>query len=254
MAGLFDLTGKNVLVTGSTRGLGRCIGLGLAGAGARLIVNGTSEARVAECVAALRSEGVDCAGCAFDVTQPEAVRDAVRRIEEEIGPIDILVNNAGITVRAPLVDLTEDDWRRVVDINLSSAFRVGREAARAMITRGRGKVINIASLTTFAARETNGAYSASKGGVAALTRTMAVEWARHNIQANAIAPGYFRTDLTRILAENPEFDLWVKMRTPARRWGEPPELVGAVVFLASDASSFVNGQILYVDGGWTANL
>ena len=251
---LFHLGGCNALVTGSTRGLGREIGLGLARHGARWIVNGTSEERVREMVTTLQREGIHCAGYAFDITQPESVRLSIARIEEEIGPIDVLVNNAGISRRALLVDISEEDWQAVIDLNLSSTWRVGREVARRMITRKRGKIINIASLQSFGGRESTGAYAASKGGLVALTWTMAVEWAEHGIQANAITPGYFITDLTRHLAENPQFDAWVKLRTPAKRWGEPRELVGAAVFLASEASSFVNGQVLYVDGGWTAKL
>lgn len=251
---LFDLSGRNALVTGSSRGLGRAIGAGLAQAGARLIVNGTDAGRVAEAVAELGARGLAAVAAPFDVTDERQVAEAIDRIEREIGPIDILVNNAGIQRRGPLEQIDEADWQAVIDLNLTAVWRVAKFAARGMIGRGRGRIINIASLMSFAGRATTGPYTASKGGVAMLTKAMSVEWARHGINVNALAPGYFLTDMTRKLAQDPEFDGWVRMRTPAERWGEPRELVGPAVFLASEAASFVNGQVLYVDGGWSAKL
>ena len=243
-AGPFDLGGRTALVTGSTRGLGLAMARALAAAGARVAINGrTREA----CEAVLPEGGV---AAAFDVTDERAVEDGVRAL----GRVDILVNNAGITVRAPLDAVGLDDWRRVIDTNLTSAFLVARAVAPQMIERGEGKIVNTCSVTSEAARETIGAYTASKGALKMLTRAMCADWARHGIQANAIGPGYFRTDINTVLQGNAEFCAWLERRVPAGRWGEPEELGGAVVFLASRASDFVNGQILYVDGGLLAVL
>jgi gluconate 5-dehydrogenase len=182
------------------------------------------------------------------------VVDAVARIESEVGPIDILVNNAGIQRRAPLTEMPAETWDEVIRNNLTSVFLVGRTVARGMIARGGGKIINIASLTSEVARKTIGPYTASKGGVKQLTRSMCVEWAPHNIQVNAIGPGYFATELNKDLIADPAFDAWVRGRTPAGRWAQPDELIGTAVFLASRASDFVNGQVIYVDGGTLASL
>lgn len=251
---LFDLTGRIALVTGSSRGLGLVLAHGLGEAGATVVLNGRDEVKLAKAVAAVEADGVAVSGCAFDVTDAASADRGIGEIEDGIGPIDILVNNAGIQRRGPLESLDEAAWREVLETNLTGPFLVSRRVARGMIERGRGKIINICSLMSEIGRETTGNYAASKGGLKMLTRAMAVEWARHNIQANGIGPGYFLTEMTRKLAEDPEFDAWIRGRTPAGRWGDPKELVGAAVFLASAASDFVNGQILYVDGGILAAL
>jgi gluconate 5-dehydrogenase len=234
--------------------LGLAIGTGLAEAGARLILCDIDEGAVEQRRKELEGRGLKVAACNFDVTNEDQVSAAVERIEGEIGPLDILVNNAGINLRMPLEETPQEKWRAVIDLNLNAVWLVSKHAVRGMIQRRRGKIINIASLLTFAARPTIGAYTASKTAVAGLTRAMTVEWAKHNVQINAIAPGYFLTEMTRPLAENPELNNWVMMRTPAGRWGKPEELVGLAIFYASAASDFVTGQVVYVDGGWTANL
>lgn len=251
---LFDLTGKNVLITGSARGLGLALGTGLAEAGARFIVSDVNAAAAEESAENLRKRGLQAVTCNFDVTSDDAVKAAIDKIETEIGPLDILVNNAGINLRGSLEEMELSTWQKVIDINLTAVWRVGKFAAQRMIPRRRGKIINIASLMTFGGRPTTGPYTATKTAIAGLTRAMTVDWAQHNLQINAIGPGYFLTEMTKPLAENPEFDSWVKMRTPAKRWGEPKELVGLAVFFASAASDFVTGQVVYVDGGWTSNL
>ncbi|HEX9904461.1 MAG TPA: glucose 1-dehydrogenase [Propylenella sp.] len=251
---LFALNGRIALVTGSTAGLGRAIARGLAEAGATIVVNGRNAERLDATVAAFRRQGLAAHGCRFDVTSESEVNDAVGRIESEFGPIDILVNNAGIQRRALLLEMSEAVFEEVLKTNLTSVFLVGKAVAARMIPRGRGKVINIASLTSEVARRTIGPYTAAKGGVRQLTKTMCVEWAPFNIQANAIGPGYFRTELNEALINDPEFDRWVCGRTPAGRWGDPDELIGAAIFLASPASDFVNGQVIYVDGGLLAAI
>ena len=251
---LFDLSGKTALVTGSTRGLGRAMAEGLARAGAAIVVNGTNAARVDEAVGELRKAGFTANGIAFDVTDEEAIVAAFDGFDKAGTRIDILVNNAGIQFRKPMVELATADWRRVVETNLTSAFVIGREAAKRMIARKTGKIVNIGSLTSELARATVAPYTVAKGGIKMLTRAMAAEWAVHGIQANAIGPGYMITEMNTALIENPEFDAWVKSRTPAKRWGKPEELIGAAVFLASPASDYVNGQIIYVDGGMLSVL
>jgi len=252
---LFSLAGRTALVTGSSRGLGNAIATGFAEAGAALVLNGSDRDRLATAASALRDKGYKVTEAAFDVTNETAVTSAFTTLDDAGIAIDILVNNAGIQLRKPLVELSVAEWQRVIDTNLTSAFVVGREAARRMIKRGKGgKVINIGSLTSEVARATVAPYTAAKGGIKLLTRAMAAEWAEHDIQANAIGPGYMITEMNKALIENPAFDAWVKGRTPARRWGKPEELVGAAVFLASAASAYVNGQIIYVDGGMLAVL
>jgi gluconate 5-dehydrogenase len=252
---LFSLEGRTALVTGSSRGLGQGIAAGMAAAGARVVLNGTDAARVRESAQALRAQGHTVFEAPFDVCNERAVVGAFEALDSEGVEIDILVNNAGIQFRKPMVELALTDWQRVIDVNLTSAFLVGREAARRMIARQRGgKVINIASLTSEGARATVAPYTAAKGGIKMLTRAMTAEWAIHGIQANAIGPGYMATDMNQALIDNPAFDAWVKDRTPAKRWGQPDELVGAAIFLASRASDFVNGQVVYVDGGFLAVL
>jgi gluconate 5-dehydrogenase len=251
---LFDLSGRTALVTGSSRGLGRAIAEGLANAGARLIVNGVDPARVEAAVAELRAAGYAAEGAAFDVTDEAQIVDAFARFDAEGTEVDILVNNAGIQVRKPLVEFTSAEWRRVIETNLTSAFVIGREAAKRMIPHKRGKIINIGSLASELARPTVGPYTAAKGGIKNLTRSMAVEWAASGIQANAIGPGYMLTDMNEALVNNPDFNGWLMSRIPSKRWGRPDELVGAAVFLASAASDYVNGQIIYVDGGMLAAM
>lgn len=251
---LFDLTGKTALVTGSSRGLGRAFATGLAQAGARVVLNGVNAARLEEAAAEMRAEGHEVLTAAFDVTDEAAVVAAFAAFDEDGIAIDILLNNAGIQFRKPLLELETADWQRVIDTNLTSAFLVGREAARRMVPRGAGKIINIGSLMSQLARATVAPYTVAKGGIKMLTKAMAAEWAEHGIQANAIGPGYMITDMNEALIANPTFDAWVKGRTPARRWGRPEELAGAAIFLASAASDYVNGQIIYADGGMTSVL
>ena len=250
--GLFDLTGQRALVTGSTRGLGRVIARGLADHGAEVVVHGRDRARADEPAATFRDQSRRAHAAAFDVTDESAAACEIDRIENEVGAIDILVNNAGINLRDPLEDFDLTAWRQVLDTNLTGLFAVSQCVARHMLQRGEGKIVNVCSLMCELARPTTGAYAASKGAVKMLTRAMATEWAGRGIQVNGVGPGYFLTDMTRPLADNPEFDAWIRGRTPAGRWGRPEELVGPVVFLASRAGSFVNGQVLYVDGGLLA--
>jgi gluconate 5-dehydrogenase len=248
-AGLFDLTGRTALVTGSSRGIGRALARGLAHSGARVVLNARRADVLDEAVAALRDEGLAVDGSEFDVTDAAAVEAAVGRIEQEIGPIEILVNNAGIQQRAPLHEFPLDGWQRIMDTNLTSVFLVGAAVARRMIPRGHGKIVNICSLTSELGRQTIAPYAASKGGVKMLTRGMCADWGRFGIQVNGLAPGYIVTEMNRALIDDATFDSWVRTRTPAGRWGETDELVGAAVFLSSPASDFVNGQVLIVDGG-----
>lgn len=251
---LFDLTGRIALITGSSQGLGFAIARGLAQSGAAVVLNGRDQAKLAAAERTLRDEGFKVTTAAFDVTDGAACAAAVERTEKEFGPLAVLVNNAGIQRRAPLAEMTEEQWRAVLDTNLTSAFLVARAVAPGMIARGAGKIINICSVMSEVSRPTIANYAAAKGGLKMLTRAMAVEWAKHGVQTNAIAPGYFVTELNKPLVENPEFNRWICGRTPAGRWGQPHELAGAAVFLASRASDFVNGQILTVDGGMLAAL
>lgn len=251
---LFDLSGRTALVTGSTRGLGNAIARGLGDAGARIVLNGRSAQAVAEVANAMRAERYTVFEAAFDVTSEADVVRTFERFDAEGLAIDILVNNAGIQHRQPMVELALADWQRVIDTNLTSAFLIGREAARRMIPRGYGKIVNIGSLTSELARATVIPYTVAKGGVKMLTKGMAAEWAKDGIQANAIGPGYMLTDMNEVLINNPQFDAWVKGRTPAARWGRPEELVGAAVFLSSPASDYVNGQMIFVDGGMLSVL
>ena len=251
---LFDLHGKTALVTGSSRGLGRAIAEGLAQAGARIVLNGTQVERLQHAQQELRAAGFSVEILPFDVTTEASVVKAFEELDQRKIAIDILVNNAGIQLRKPMVELSTLEWNKVIETNLTSCFVIGREAAKRMIPRGQGKVINIASLTSELARATVAPYTVAKGGVKMLTKAMAAEWAVHGLQANAIGPGYMITDMNQALIDNPDFDAWVKARTPAKRWGKPEELVGAAIFLASDASNYVNGQVVYVDGGMISVL
>lgn len=249
---LFDLTGRRVLVTGSSQGIGYALARGLAAAGAHVIVNGRDAGKVAKAAAALRAEGSTIAEAAFDVTDADAVEAAVETIERDIGPIDALFNNAGITRRATLTEFSTQDWDAIQKTNVDAVFFVSRAVARHMIGRKRGKIVTTCSVQSQLARGNNTGYAASKGAVAMLTKAMCADLARHGIQVNGIAPGYFDTELTQALVQDKTFSAWVEQRTPAGRWGKVEELVGAAVFLAAPASDFVNGHILYVDGGMTA--
>lgn len=251
---LFDLTGRTALITGSSRGLGRAFAEGLAQAGARIVLNGVNADRLESAAQEMRDQGHDVLTSAFDVADEAAIVAAFETLDADGVEVDILVNNAGIQFRKPMLELDTNDWRRVIDINLTAAFVVGREAAKRMAKRGRGKVINIGSLTSELARATVAPYTVAKGGIKMLTKAMAAEWGELGIQANAIGPGYMVTDMNEALIENPEFDAWVKGRTPMRRWGLPEELAGTCIYLASDASNYVSGQIIYADGGMISVL
>lgn len=258
MSGLemFDLTGKVALVTGATHGLGMAMANGLGAAGARLVVNGnSSQQKIDEAVAAYRDAGFDASGYRFNVTDEDEVAAAVAQIEADVGPIDILINNAGIIRRVPLLEMPLDEWELVVKTDLTSVFVVSKAVVAGMIERGGGKVINICSMMSELGRDSVGAYAAAKGGLKMLTRNMATEWARHDVQVNGIGPGYFATEQTKpIRVDGHPFNDFIIGRTPAGRWGNPDDLQGATVFLASSASDFVNGQIIYVDGGILATI
>lgn len=253
---LFDLNGKVALVTGATHGLGMAMATGLGKAGATLVINGhSSQEKLDKALAAYREQGLEAHGYLFDVTRPDAVEEAVGRIESEVGPIDILVNNAGIIKRIPLLEMELNEWEDVIRTDLTGVFVMTKPVARRMIARGGGKVINICSMMSELGRNTVGAYAAAKGGLKMLTRNMATEWAKHNVQVNGIGPGYFATAQTEpIRVDGHPFNDFIVGRTPAGRWGDPDDLQGAAVFLASPASDFVNGQILYVDGGILATI
>ena len=251
---LFDLAGKRALVTGSSQGIGLAIAEALAAAGAEVILNGRNKDKIEGAVSGLRAKGFTAHGMDFDVTAQECVAAAVAEIESRIGPIDILFNNAGMQFRTPLEDFPAEKFRELLSVNIESVFLTGKAVARHMISRGRGKIINICSVQSELARPGIAPYTATKGAVKMLTKGMCADWAKHGIQVNAIGPGYFKTPLNQALVDNPEFSSWLEKRTPAGRWGNVDELNGAAIFLASDASSFINGHILYVDGGITSVL
>jgi gluconate 5-dehydrogenase len=251
---LFNLTGRRALITGSSQGIGLAIASGIADAGAEIIINGRHQGRLEAAAFSLRQRGAQVHIAVFDVTVADAVGAAVDSIERSVGAIDILVNNAGMQFRTPLEDFPLDKWRELMQLNLDSVFLVSQAVARHMIARTRGKIINICSVTSELGRPTIAPYTASKGAVKMLTKGMCADWAKYGLQINGIAPGYFKTELNRALSEDREFSAWVEKRTPARRWGELHELAGAAIFLSSDASSFINGHILYVDGGISSVL
>lgn len=253
MTNPFDLTGRRALVTGSSRGIGHAIARSLLLAGAHVVVHGRDRAVVDATAASFAREfGADAASAVgFDITDEEAVITGIRTIEAD-GPIDVLVNNAGMQHREPMLDVSLEDWERVIRTDLTSAFLVGRTAARAMVERGSGAIVNICSVQTDLARPTIGAYTAAKGGLRNLTKAMTAEWAGSGVRVNGVAPGYIRTELTQGLVDDPAFNAWVLGRTPIGRWGEPEDIGGAVVWLSSDASRFVSGQVVFVDGGMTA--
>ncbi len=253
---LFDIQGKVALVTGSTHGLGMAMAMGLGKAGATIIVNGnSSQEKIDSAVAEYRKAGITAVGYKFNVADELQVIEAIKKIETEVGVIDILVNNAGIIKRTPLVDMEVADFKQVVDIDLISPFIVSKHVVRGMMERKQGKIINICSMMSELGRNTVGAYAAAKGGLVMLTKNMATEWARFNIQINGIGPGYFATSQTEpIRVDGHPFNDFIVNRTPAKKWGNPDDLAGAAIFLASKASDFVNGHILYVDGGILATI
>jgi gluconate 5-dehydrogenase len=251
---LFSLKGKTALVTGGTQGLGFDIAKGLGEAGACLVLNARNPQKLEEGVAKMKSLGIEAYGSLFDTTKSEEIIPAIEKIEAEIGAIDILVNNAGIIKRTPLEQMEDADFEQVLDTNLAGVFKISKAVAKKMMTRNQGKIINMCSMMSELGRPNVGAYAASKGGLKMLTKNMAAEWASYNIQVNGIGPGYYITELTKPLVEDEKFNSFIINRTPARRWGLPHELSGAAIFLASKASDFVNGQILYVDGGILAVL
>lgn len=251
---MFDLTGKRALITGSSQGIGFALARGLAGAGAEIILNGRDQSKLDTAAEILQGDGAKVYSLTFDVTDHEAVRAAVDGFEAKVGSIDILINNAGMQYRTELHNFPADAFERLLQTNVASVFHVGQAVARHMIDRKQGKIINIASVQTALARPGIAPYTATKGAVGNLTKGMATDWAQYGINCNAIAPGYFDTPLNAALVADDEFSAWLAKRTPAGRWGEVQELVGAAVFLASAAATFVNGHTLYVDGGITASL
>ena len=253
---LFDLTGKVALVTGATHGLGMAMAKGIGRAGAKVVINGnSSQEKIDKAVAEFNAQGIEAYGYRFDVTDEKAVTEAISKIETQIGTIDILVNNAGIIKRIPLAEMKVADFEQVVKVDLVSPFIVSKAVVQGMIARKSGKIINICSMMSELGRNTVGAYASAKGGLKMLTKNMCVEWAKHNIQVNGIGPGYFATEQTKpIRVDGHPFNEFIINRTPAAVWGNPDELQGAAVFLSSKASDFVNGQILYVDGGILATI
>lgn len=251
---LFDLSGKIALVTGSSQGIGLTLARGLAEHGARIVLNGRNEDKLTKVGSQLADLGLMVSTSVFDVTNAEATRNSVSEIESSIGPIDILVSNAGIQYRKELEEFPQDKWEELLRTNISGIFYVGQAVAKHMIPRGQGKIINLGSVQSELARPGIAPYSATKGAVRNLTRGMCADWAQLGLAINCIAPGYFRTPLNDNLVQDREFSSWLVKRTPIGRWGRVDELIGAAVFLASDASSFVNGHTLYVDGGLTVTV
>jgi len=251
---LFDLRDRVAIIKGSGQGIGFVIARGLGQAGATPVLNDIAEERLNRAISTLSQEGLKTYGYLFDVTDSNQIGQKISDIEKEVGSIDILVNNAGIQRRGPLETFDESIWQEVIDINLTAIFLITKQVARGMIARRSGKIINICSIQSEITRPSIAPYTAAKGGLKMLTKAMAVEWGKYNIQTNGIGPGYFTTEMTRTLVEDPQFNNWICSRTPAGRWGDPSELIGTAVFLASRASDFVNGQIIYVDGGILAAL
>ncbi len=251
---LFSLSGKRALITGASRGIGLTLARGLAEAGAEVVLNGRKAAALDAAQAELEKDGLLVKTAVFDVTDQAEVQTGIEQVERVLGPLDIVINNAGIQRRGPLESFERADWDALITTNLNAVFFVGQAVAQHMIPRGHGKIINICSVQSELARPGIAPYTATKGAVKNLTRGMATDWARHGLQINGIAPGYFATEMNAALVANEEFTDWLCKRTPAGRWGQVEELVGAAVFLASDASSFVNGHVLMVDGGITVSV
>lgn len=251
---IFSVKDKVVLITGSSRGLGFTFAKAFAENGAKVIINGRNSDSLAEARKKMQEMRHTVHTATFDVFDEEAVEREIKIIEKSSGPVDVLINNAGIQRRGPLEELALNDWEEVLKVNLSGAFVVSKAVVKNMIKQKKGKIINTCSLMSELGRNTTGAYAAAKGGLKMLTKAMTVEWAKHNIQINGIGPGYFATEMTKKLVEDEKFDAWIKGRTPAGRWGDPEELCGTALYLASDASSFVNGQIIYVDGGLLSGI
>lgn len=248
------LENKVVLITGASRGIGKTMAEAFAEEKSILVLNDILEDTLNETVEEFKKAGVRAYGYAFDITNQESVLKAVDRIEEEVGPITVLINNAGMQKRYPLEDFPLDEWLKVMAVDLTGSFIVGQAVARKMIPRREGRIVNVTSINAELVRETIAAYCSAKGGLKNLTKSMATEWGQYGIRANAIGPGYVITDINRTLAEDPKFDAWVKSEVPLRRWGEKEELANAAVFLASEASSYITGQTIYVDGGWQVCL
>ncbi|GAA4304566.1 gluconate 5-dehydrogenase [Aestuariibaculum suncheonense] len=252
---LFDLTGKTALITGGVHGLGMSMAKGLGHAGATLIINNNTQEALDHAIEEYKAEGLKAYGYVFDVTNDQQTAEAIKQIEQEVGPIDILINNAGIIKRTPIIDMETPDFELVIKVDLVGPFIVSKYVAKSMIERGGGKIINICSMMSELGRDSVSAYAAAKGGLKMLTQSMATEWAKYNIQTNGIGPGYFATSQTApIRVDGHPFNEFIIGRTPAGRWGDPEDLQGAAVFLSSKASNFVNGQIVYVDGGILATI
>ncbi len=252
---LFNLTGKTALITGGTHGLGMAIASGLAKAGAKIVINDVSPEKLDHALKEFAAKGITAHAYLFDVTDETAVKNAIAKIEKEVAPIDILINNAGIIKRIPMEDMEVADWELVLKIDLTGPFIMAKSVVKAMMARKSGKIINMCSMMSELGRPSVGAYAAAKGGLKMLTKNMASEWAKYNIQINGIGPGYFATEQTApIRVDGHPFNEFILKRTPANRWGNPEDLEGAAIFLASKASDFVNGHILYVDGGILATL
>jgi gluconate 5-dehydrogenase len=251
---IFNVEGKIALITGSTGGLGSTFAKGLAENGCIVILNGRNQEKLYLQVKQFKNYGYTIHGYPFDITNSEQVNKSIQRVNDEVGAIDILVNNAGINLRAPLENFKDEDWDKIIGTNLTGTYTVSKAVVKRMIERRSGKIINIGSMQCELGRSTIAPYAASKGGIRMLTKGMAVDWAKYNIQVNGIGPGYLKTDMTRALYENPDFDAWLCDRTPSNRWGDPEELIGALLFLSSSASNYVNGQMFYVDGGLLASV
>jgi gluconate 5-dehydrogenase len=252
MNNLFDISNKIALITGSGQGIGYTLAKGLASEGCSVILNDIIEDRLKKAVAQLTKEGFNAHGIVFDVRDENQIKTRIDNIEKTVGAIDILVNNAGIQIRGELEEFQLEDWNRIIDINLTGAFLVSKAVVKGMIKKNAGKIVNICSIQSELARPSIAPYTASKGGIRNLTKGMATDWGKYNIQINGIAPGYFKTAMTKKLYEDEEFDKWLRNRTPANRWGYPEELVGTLIYLSSHASDYVNGHIVYVDGGMLA--
>lgn len=252
---LFDLTGKTALVTGGTHGLGMAIATGLANAGATIVINDVFADKLDTAQKEYAAHGINIHTYLLDVTNEDKVEQIIPVIEKEVGPIDILVNNAGIIKRIPILEMKAEEFRQVIDVDLTGPFIMSKAVAKGMVERGHGKIINMCSMMSELGRNTVSAYASAKGGLKMLTRSMATEWAKYNIQTNGIGPGYFATTQTApIRVDGHPFNDFIISRTPAGRWGDPEDLAGTAVFLASKASDFVNGQVIYVDGGILATI